>query len=378
MFNERLRQNNFNFGAGSNYPNQFNSTALYENVSNFSVGSTGQAPPNMNVFPTDNTMPTIYSWYFGVQHEIGEGFTLDVSYSGNHAVHLMDQRQVSALPAGYTTQYPNALPSVNKIYNALLPYRGWGNLTAVETNAYSRYNALMIRASRRFTKGLTGNVNYTFSKTMDVVDNDSDQINNPFNIASQYTTAGYDQTHVFSTDWVYFFPKLTDKRALGVLVNGWELTSILSIHSGMPFTIYSNGNLDGYNAGSQYVNFVGNPYAGQNSAQWINPAAFVQPADGTYGATGRNAFRLPWIQNLDSSLIKNFNITERMKIVYRFEVFNVFNHPQIWGLSGVNASGGFVGLGPGLGINAKNDATFGQVNSWRDPRTIQMALRFEF
>jgi hypothetical protein len=151
----------------------------------------------------------------------------------------------------------------------------------------------------------------------------------------------------------------------------------------MPFTVYSNGNLEGYNAGVQYVNLVGNPYAGQNSAQWINPAAFQQPADGTYGTTGRDAFRLPWIQNLDASLIKNFNITESMKLVYRFEVFNVFNHPEIWGLSGVTATGGalsagFIGLGPGLGINAKNDATFGQVSSWRDPRTIQMALRFEF
>jgi len=382
MFNERLRQNNFNFGAGSNYPNQFSSTALNGNVSSFNVGATGQSPPNVTVFPTDNTMPSIYSWYFGVQHEIGEGFTLDVSYSGNHAVHLMDQRQVSALPVGYTAQNPNALPSANGYYNALLPYRGWGNLDSVETNTYSRYNALMIRASRRFAKGLTGNVNYTFSKTMDIVDNDSDQINNPFNIASQYATAGYDQTHVFSTDWVYFFPKVTGNRLLGVLVNGWELTSILSIHSGMPFSVYSNGNLNGYNAGSQYVNVVGNVYAGQNSSQWINPAAFAQPADGTYGTTGRNAFRLPWVQNLDSSLIKNFNLTERMKLIYRFEVFNVFNHPEIWGLSGVSTGGslsaGFVGLGPGLGINAKNDATFGQVNSWRDPRTIQMALRFEF
>jgi hypothetical protein len=382
MFNERLRQNNFNFGAGTNYPNQFSSTAVYGNVSSFDVASTGQTPPNMTIFPTDNTMPTIYSWYAGVQHELGSGFVLDVSYSGNHAVHLMDQRQVNALPAGYTAEFPNALPSVNGKAIGLVPYLGWGNLTAVETNAYSRYNALMIRVSRRFIKGLTGNFNYTLSRTMDIVDNDSDQINNPFNITAQYAPAGYDQMHNFSTDWVYDLPKATNNRFLGVLLNGWELTSILTIHSGMPFTIYANGNLEGYNAGTQYINVVGDPYAGQNSAQWINPAAFQQPLDGEYGKIGRNAFRLPWVQNLDSSLIKNFNITESMKVSYRFAVFNVFNHPEIWGLSGVATGGtlstGFNGLGPGLGINAANDATFGQVNSWRDQRTIQMALRFQF
>jgi hypothetical protein len=383
MFNERLRQNNFNFGAGSNYPNQYSSTALYGNVSSFSVAATGQTPPNMTIFPTDNTMPTIYSWYAGVQHELGGGFLLDVSYSGNRAVHLMDQRQVNALPAGYYLTNPSALPSVNNQVTALLPYRGWGNLLAVETNAYSRYNALMVRLSRRFINGLTGNVNYTLSRTMDIVDNDSDTINNPFNIATQWAPAGYDQTHIFSTDWVYDLPNATTKRALGFFLNGWEITGILSIHSGMPFTVYANGNLDGYNAGYQYVNVVGNPYAGQNSAQWLNPAAFQEPPDGTYGTSGRNAFRLPWIQNLDSSLLKNFNITESVKVQYRFEVFNVFNHPEIWGLSGVTATGqgasaGFIGLGPGLGINAKSDATFGQVNAWRDPRTIQMALRFQF
>lgn len=378
MFNERLRQNNFNFGAGTNYPNQFNSTALYGNVSDFSLTSTGQSPPSMTIFPSNNTMPTIYSWYFGIQHELGNNFTLDVSYSGNHAVHLMDQRELNALPAGYTTAFPNALPSVNNQYTALLPYLGWGNLNAIETDGYSRYNALMLRVSRRFVKGLTGNVNYTLSRVMDTNDNDSDQINNPFDIAASYAPAGYDQTHVFSTDWVYDLPNITQNRALGVLINGWELTSILSIHSGMPFTVYAGGNLDGYNAGSQYVDVLGNPYAGQNSSQWINPGAFVQPADGTYGTTGRDAFRLPWIQNLDSSLIKNFNVTERVKVVYRFEVFNVFNHPEIWGLNGTNSAGGFTGLGPSLGINATSDATFGEVNAWRDQRTIQMALRFQF
>ena len=81
MFNERLRQNNFNFGAGTNYPNQFSSTALYGNVSSFSLASTGQSPPQYDHFPTDNTMPCIYSWYAGVQHDLGAGFTLDVSYS---------------------------------------------------------------------------------------------------------------------------------------------------------------------------------------------------------------------------------------------------------------------------------------------------------
>ncbi len=370
MFNERLRQNNFNFGAGSSFPNVSNVYAINGNVSNIDVEAiTSQNPavqaPNMTVWPRNNTMPSIYSWYAGVQRALPGNFTLDVSYSGNRSVHLMDQRQINAFPAGFTYGSLNPL--------TIAPFLGWGNLNAVETNGYSRYNGLLMRLSRRFSHGLTGNVNYTLSKAMDTNDNDSDQINNPFSIAQNYAVAGYDQTNVFSTDWVYDIPSHAfNNPVLRTLVNGWELTGIFRAQSGMPFSINSNGNLYGWNDGSQYVDVVGNPYAGANRSQWLNPQAFVRPADGQYGTSGRDAFRLPAVQNLDASLIKNFNFTETMKLVYRFEVFNVLNHPEVWG---VNYS--FSGDNPGSHISSTNN-TFGQVNAWRDPRVIQMALRFQF
>jgi hypothetical protein len=150
------------------------------------------------------------------------------------------------------------------------------------------------------------------------------------------------------------------------------VTGIFRAQSGMPFSVNSNGNLYGWNDGSQYVNVAGDPYAGANSAQWLNTAAFIRPADGTYGTSGRDAFRLPAVQNLDASLIKNFNFTESMKLVYRFEVFNVLNHPEVWG---INTS--FSGDNAGSHLSSTNN-TFGQVNAWRDPRVIQMALRFQF
>ncbi|HLH03218.1 MAG TPA: carboxypeptidase-like regulatory domain-containing protein [Bryobacteraceae bacterium] len=380
LFNERLRQNNFNFGAGSSWPNQTTATALYGNTGNINVAAiTGQngpiPPPSELVWGKDNTMPTIYSWYFGIQRQLTSSMALDLSYAGNRSVHLMDQRSINALPAGYTLVNPLALPSVGNKPTALYPYRGWGTLTDIETASISRYNALMVRFTRRFAHGLTGNVNYTFSKAMDEADNDSDTINNPFNMRQSYALAGYDQTHVFSTDWVYDLPNARgafDKPVVRAILNGWELTGIFRIQSGMPITITGNGNLDGYNVGSQYVDLVGDPYAGQNSAQWLNPQAFTRPADGTYGSLGRNSLRLPTINNLDASLLKNFNFTERFKLTYRFEVFNVANHPEIWG---INTS--FSGDNPGSHISATNN-TFGEVNAWRDPRTIQMALRFSF
>ena len=81
-------------------------------------------------------------------------------------------------------------------------------MNAVETLAYSRYNAMMFRLSRRFANNLSVNFNYTRSKIMDIVDNDSDSINNPFNIARTTRNAGYDQPNVATVDFVYMLPKM--------------------------------------------------------------------------------------------------------------------------------------------------------------------------
>jgi hypothetical protein len=309
----------------------------------------------------------------GIQRQLPAKFTLDLSYSGNHAVHLMDQRQVNAVPAGTFQTNPTLLGSVNGWTNALMPYLGWGNLNAVETLAYSRYNAMMLRLSRRFTDSLSVNFNYTYSQTMSIVDNDSDVINNPFNIAQNWAKASYDQPQVTTVDFVYMLPKLKSSNyATKMLVNGWEFSGMFRAQSGMPVNITSNGNLYGVNAGSQYPNLIGDPYAGQNSFQWLNPAAFQRPADGQYGTLGRNGLRLPGIWNVDASLMKNFSITESVKATLRCEVFNLFNHPQVWGINN-----GFSGDNPGSGIST-TAANFGQANSYRDARVLQLALRVAF
>ncbi len=380
VFNERLRQNNFNFGAGAQWPNLTSASLVNGNVDSISTSGIQSgapiAPPGMTVWPTNNTMPSIYAWHVGIQHELPARLTLDLSYSGNHAVHLMDQRQLNALPAGTFLTNPTMLQSVNYFSNALLPYLGWGGLTAIETQAYSRYDAMMFRLSRRFTNNLSANFNYTWSKIMDIVDNDSDQINNPFCIRCNWANAGYDQPNVFTLDFVYTLPKVRgslDQPILRQVFNGWEISSMIRYQSGMPITsLYSNGNLLGVNAGSQYPNLIGNPYEGQNAFQWLNPAAFARPADGSYGDLGRNALHLPGIGNVDASLMKNFLITESVKLTLRCEAFNLFNHPQVWG---VNNS--FAGDNPGSLISA-SDATFGQANAYRDARTLQVALRFAF
>jgi hypothetical protein len=389
MFNERLRQNTFSFGAGGQFPNLYSGTVYNQNVANFSTNGVGTAtspiqPPNMTVWPTNNTMPSIYSWYAGIQRELPYKFALDLSYSGSHSIHLMDQRAVNALPAGYF--YNNNLTSaVNGYTSAYLPYAGWGNLTAIETETNSSYNAMMLRISRRFANNLAVNFNYTWSHVLDEADNDSDNINNPFCIKCSYANAGYDQPNVVSLDMVYTLPKISGSWANGFtkqVFNGWEVSGVYRYQSGMPVTINCNGGLYGENVGNnggQYCDLVGNPYAGRNDYQLFNQAAFIRPQDGTWGTLGRNSLRLPSLYDIDLALMKNFAITpERVKMTLRFEVFNLFNHPEIWGaVTGFNADNPY-GTCPSCGGLSASDGNFGSVNAWRDPRTLQLSGRIAF
>ena len=385
MFNERLRQNNFSFGAGAQWPNLYSGTVYEGNVNSIDTSNLGSAsspiqPPNMTIWPRDNTMPTIYAWYFGVQHQLPQQFTVDISYSGSHSVHLMDQRQVNALPAGYL-QNNDLSKSVNYWNNALLPYLGWGSLNAIETLSYARYDAMMLRFSRRFSKGLSLNFNYTYSEVTDIADNDSDQIINPLCIKCQHGPASYDQPNVIQVDWVYMLPSFNVKSSiLRQVVHGWEISGMFRSQSGMPFTVTSNGNLFGMNLGSQYVDIVGDPYAHNNKFQWIDPNAFRRPPDGNWGNESRNALRQEGVRNLDMALMKSFSFSELkvpkfmdgVKITLRAEAFNLFNHPQAFGINT-----GFVGDNPGAGISP-NVHNLGQINSYRDARTLQLVGRVSF
>jgi hypothetical protein len=380
VFHERLRQNNFNFGAGGQWPNLTSASALYGNVNSVDTSVTAGTnpaitPPGLTIWPADNTVPSIYSWYTSVQRELPAGLSLDLSYAGNHSIHLMAQRKPNAVAANTFVLNPNLSQSVNYKNDALRPYYGWGSLTAVETRAYSRYNAMMFRLSRRFANSLSFNLNYTWAKSMDLTDNDSDTIINPFNMRQNWARSGYDQTNVIGLDFVYQLPKV--KGALDTPVtrrvfNGWELSGMIRSQSGMPYSVSANGSTMGVDAGSQFANLIGDPYAGQNKYRWMNPAAFARPLDGQYGNLGRNALRMPGVRNVDVNLVKNFAITEAAKLTYRLEVFNLFNHPQIWGINT-----GFTADNQG-GLISSSNQNFGQPSSFREARIIQMALRFSF
>ncbi len=380
VFYERLRQNNFYFSAGGHWPNTTSATVYYGNVANIDTSIVNQAappiaPPGFVIYPKDNVMPSIYSWNLGIQRDLGRSFAMDLSYVGNHAVHLMQQRSINGLPAGTFVKYPDLSKSVNYKNDALRPYYGWGSLTAVETLGYSSYNAMLFRLSRRFTNRFAMNVNYTWSKAMNLCDNDSDGIIRPLNMRDAYAPAGYDQTQVFTIDYVYQLPHVSgrlDNMFTRAVLNGWQISGITRFQSGQPFNVSTNGSLQGIDAGTNYPNVIGNPFEGQSQYRWLNPNAFQRPMDGSYGSLHRNTLRLPAVHNFDMTLTRVFKITEGVKFDLRAEFYNIFNHPQIWG---INTS--FTADNQGGTISASN-RNLGIPTSWREPRILQFGFKLIF
>ena len=122
-----------------------------------------------------------------------------------------------------------------------------------------------------------------------------------------------------------------ERRSGSRLTNGWQLNSLMTFHGGMPFSVYSSADTSGTDDGNQRADIVPGwihmPASGKEKvgANWLNPAAFVDAAPGTWGNTSRNAYVGPGYQSVDFSVFKNTPIGERVNTQFRVEMFNLFN-----------------------------------------------------
>jgi hypothetical protein len=169
-------------------------------------------------------------------------------------------------------------------------------------------------------------------------------------ILRNYGNADFDTRHSISGYVLYDLPQLG--RAIPRLTKGWELTTFWSYNSGFPFTVFSG--LGDASSGSHTGNgldradLVGDPFrgivqppeppGGPLAVQWVNSAAFAPNQDGTFGNTKRNQFYNPRFKTVDFSVIKNTSITERVKVQFRAEMFNVFNILNLGGTDNFSAT----------------------------------------
>jgi hypothetical protein len=379
-FFERQRQNNAYFDGLGNPPLTYTPTVFAGNLNDLGpqlVSSGTRFPVAINAIDPEGKIPTVWSWSLGVQQELPWQMILDVSYNGNVGRHFMYQRDINSLPLGTTVNTP-ILVNANNTTQAIRPFKGYTNVTFVEFGASSNYSALQMRLSRRFGSSLTFNVNYTWGKAIDETDNDTDTIPYYLNRLRERAVAGFDRTHVFTIDYIYSLPGagrfLGDHPITNVVFNGWQISGVTRAWTGLPFSVTSNGNA-GTLGGGPRANYLGGKIIIKDYAnrQWYDPLVFGRPKDGELGNTGRNWLRGPGLTNFDFSIFKDFRFTERMKLQYRAEFFNVFNSLQWFGVNtGISATN------PNSPVTAATRGTSGQLTSARDSRKIQMALKFFF
>ena len=307
-------------------------------------------------------------WNFNVERQVRTA-VFEVAYVGSKGTKLLtardiNQPQPSVLPPG--------LPFVPR------PDPRFDDIDLLESRANSNYHALQARYQQRLSRGLTALASYTWSKSIDDASNffssagDPNFPQNSFNAAAERGRSNFDVRHRLSVSYSYALPFGQSSRDgwVSTLVNGWETYGIVTLQSGRPFTVALLPEIDNSGTGRSILGFgnndrpnlVGNPeLSSPSTSQWFNTSAFAFPAPGTFGNAGRNILDGPGFHNVNASLVKNTSFTEQVKLQFRAEVFNLFNHPNF------NLPDNFLG-----------SPTFGRITSARDPRHILFGLKLLF
>jgi hypothetical protein len=307
--------------------------------------------------------PYVQHWNFGVQRELGFNAVWEISYAGSAGKKLYEFRNVNQ-------PLPTTDPNADVDPRRPRPFLG-SDLTYWCSCGSSTYHSLQTKVEKRFSNNLSFLGAYTFGKSIDEQSqaslgfDNSSSVRSEYNYRAEKSRSDFDQTHRFVGSYTYDVPFGRNLKGVAkVLGDGWQLVGIDSFTTGTPFTIHARTDFSnsGGDARPDSVPGVSNtPPAGRNRQQWFNPAAFTNPANGLFGNVGRNTLSGPGAISIDLSVFKNFPITERTKIQFRSEFFNLINHPNF--------------RSPSTTYDGSNP---GELTAAGTSRQIQLALKFLF
>ena len=320
-------------------------------------------PDQPFVYAQNSRNPYVQAWNVTLERQLAGGWLGRVSYAASKGSALVSVRDINpaAYVPGATTGTTNLRRS-SQLYAAIPLSEPVGN---------SIYNALQVTAQKRFSNSFSILSNFTWSKVID--DNQSSankgngvNVTDPFNQRLDRGPADFNLPFVFNFSGLWAIPGKYSHPAARFLLSGWNLSSIISVQSGFPFTITSGVDNARSGGSGQHGDLVGNADLGSQSEndmlnQYLSKLAFAQNALGTFGSIGRNTYIGPAHFTWDSGLQKDFQIKERLKAEFRFEVFNAFNHANF-----------------GLPNGSITSANFLRITSAGDPRILQLALRFSW
>jgi hypothetical protein len=374
-----------NQGTGGNTP------LLASELDTLNVN--GSALSTGAVDAKDDKSPYTDSYSFTISQRVPGSGLLEVAYVGNSSRNLLNQSGVGSdinlVPVGAMLSSKNGGVDPNGLNaNNFRPLLGFGSLPLATHNLYANYNSMQVKYLR--TKGRAViNVNYTFGKALGIVSTTLDQ----FNLNNDYGVQASNRTHIFNAAYSYNFGTLLHNKIAGGFVNGWQISGITQIQSGVNLTgqrtqtfglALNSGKIPGTTQNISATSLLGtpnitlsptltcDPRSNLGPNQYINASCFSFPNQiGQNGPTTLPTIYGPAFFNADLGLFKNFRIAERRTFQLRMNGYNFLNHP-LWSFNGNN-------LNLGFGANGiLNTPLFGTVTTKQGHRVVQLAASFNF
>jgi hypothetical protein len=371
-----------------------------------------------DTFSANTRVPNVQQWNLGIQRQIGSNWLVSASYIGNEVTHLSGARELDpavyfpgnpvngvCATQGFTLQVASGPCSTvgntnpRRLLRLINPAEGSkiSLLDAWDDGGTRSYNGLLLSTEKRFSRGFSFSANYTWSHC---IGNPGNTLLNggaggvglyiaPTRAGDRgdclaipgITAVGEDRRHIANMTGLVNSPKFSN-HVLGTLVGNWRLSSIVKLQSGSAFDVYTGTDdmLSGINATQQRANQISgltygnkctNDLIGPNpKCFWIDRTTFARPDPGTVGNMRPGMFRGPGYFNVDAGLSRVFTIKEAQRVELRADATNVLNHTNFLNPNSPAAQqNAFVTL---------TSPTFGRLQSARDARILQFALKYVF
>jgi hypothetical protein len=312
--------------------------------------------------------PYVLQYNLTIQRELWKDARLAVGYVGSQTKNWTSKYDANAVAPANRLAFAqsNGTPSALALYKPFDAIQG-GSISMFAHNGSARYDSLQVAFDTRFQRNSTFHLTYTESKTfadtsLHISNGGGNLVIDPFNLRNGYGLSQLNRPHILTANVIYNLPTLQNmNRLVRAPLGSWEIASGVNVTSGNSYTPTIGGisNVNdpsgiGNGAGQQRPNLVpGQPCRNPSfdSFQWINPNRYTMNGFklGSIGTAPVGDCLGPPTRVVDMSLAKNFHITERIKLQFRMDFFNLFNHP-LYGSLGDTA--GLVNIG----FSAKNTA----------------------
>jgi len=369
-----------------------------------------------DIFTVDSLRtPYVFNFNLNVQRQLAGSAVLQIGYVGSAGHKLFRIRDINQLSQAEITAFDNNPANAPCCVSGIYPRRFTAPLSPLapfepfyvnqlETSSSSNYNGLQLILTQRAWRGFTQQLNYTWSHSIDDASDGQDFVPNAAQPQDSQNPSGnrgnsnFDTRHHFTWSLTYDFPRW---QSLGRFGEGWQVSSVLSLISGHPFHVNYDFTDDFSGSGQffdrpdavgaiRYNRSDPNQFLALNSFQvpcTYDGANAVCTGNRHFGSLGRNSLLGPDFRNLDFSIVKNTRLTERFRLLFRTDFFNLTNHPNFsnpWlptffasaDPNGIDATGRSIGFLP---ITATVDVGLGNpILGGGGPRSVQFALKLVF